>query len=110
MAYDYRAEGKCALANPNHPDLVDPYRELRKLVRPMKPEEEDQKPYDFGNVKQNQLAVDGYASKVEAMIGGRKREGQERLTVRLDKGIKSGHSQATRPGGVPYGFPTLVKP
>jgi hypothetical protein len=34
----------------------------------MRPEEENQRPYDFGNVNQAQLAVDGYASRVGKML------------------------------------------
>lgn len=55
---------KIVVCNPLHPDVLDPQRDLKMLVRRMKPEEEDQRPYDFGNVGQNQLSVDGYASKL----------------------------------------------
>lgn len=105
MAYDHcvRSE-KYSPSDPNHPDLVDPYRELRKLVRPMRPEEENQRSYDFGNVNQRQLAVDGYASKAEAAIMGGARpptNGERRMNALLNKkpDTKSNKSQATKPDG-----------
>lgn len=101
MAYDYcvRSE-KHTPSNPDHPDLKDPYRDMRMLVRKMRPEEEAQRPYDFGNVRQAQLAVDGYASKMNEIMGrGGQTPSKTTKTGQWDYGTKSNKSKATRPDG-----------
>lgn len=105
MASGHRAENTkytSIHANPKHPDLEDPYREIRKLMRPMRPNEEAQRPYDFGNVNQAQLAVDGYAARVAAAFNSGARSPKYDDKYRngnIKEKDRSAKSQATRPDG-----------